>query len=146
MNGYPQQQYYAQQLVAAAQTAAPSMSWEEAGGGCLACTNDCEALALACCCLPCLFGSNMEQTGNGSLCMHCMIPLCLGPFGVCYLAWGRSRIQQRITGYSGDFLGNCCLYFWCSTCAEAENTRAVKSWRRAGGNPYQGLPPPVMRR
>jgi hypothetical protein len=79
--------------------------------------------------------------------LHPWVHLGLWPFAASYLAWGRSRIQQRITGKkiyfcSTHYVGNFYLYLLCPCCAEAENTRAVNSWRRAGGDPSQVAPRP----
>ncbi len=50
--------------------------------------------------------------------------LVLGTIGTIYAACRRTQIRKKF-GIAGSFMGDCCMWFWCPTCALCQETRTL---------------------
>lgn len=157
----PQQPYTAPGII---NTAQPNQGvW--VGGGLLDCFRDCET-----CCvtywLPCLtYADNRGKIegkaggGGGDFCLYCIVLTCTGCH--CFLGIGPRSDLRRKYGLPEDPCGDCCVHFWCHSCAMCQEARELKArpltqWPVVGmlqqqqqpgtmpapGQPAQGYPGP----
>lgn len=125
---------------------------EQWGGGicdCLEDHNSCFTCATACCC-PCyVYALNQERALSQNMPLHCVLysgAIAIQSVCGCPTQWavgcaGRQQIATKLRGVNlnsavepNPFLA-CCCHVFCVPCALAQEHRAIKNWRNAGGDP-----------